>query len=61
MAALQVTHLPAGVDPLVALFDNPGWGYIVLPVAVGSFMLDIIKWLYHRLQPRIICPTPEQE
>ena len=47
--------------PLVVLFDNPGWGYIGLPVAVGSLMLVMIAWLYHRLPPRIIYPTPEQE
>jgi len=26
MAALRVTHPPAGADPLVVFFDNPGWG-----------------------------------
>jgi CBS-domain-containing membrane protein len=36
-----------GADPLVVLFDNPGWGYIGLPVAVGRLMLVMIAWLYH--------------
>jgi CBS-domain-containing membrane protein len=41
--------------------SNAGWGYIGLPVAVGSLMLVMIAWLYQRLPPRIIYPTPEQE
>ncbi|MEN8207594.1 MAG: HPP family protein, partial [Pseudomonadota bacterium] len=28
MAALRVTHPPAGADPLVVFFDNPGWAYL---------------------------------
>ena len=28
MAALRVTHPPAGADPLVVFFDNPGWDYL---------------------------------
>jgi len=60
MAALRMTHPPAGADPLVVLFDNPGWGHIGLPVAVGSLMLVRIAWLHHRLPPCIIYPTSEQ-
>ena len=61
MAALRVTHPPVGANPLVVLLDNPGRGYIGLPVAVGSLMLVMIARLYHRLPPRIIYPAPEQE
>lgn len=61
VAALRVTHPPVGANPLVVLLDNPGRGYIGLPVAVGSLMLVMIARLYHRLPPRIIYPTPEQE
>ena len=61
VAALRVTHPPVGATPLVGLLENPGWGYIGLPVAVGSLMLVMIARLYHRLPPRIIYPTPEQE
>lgn len=61
MAALRVTHPPAGADPLVVFFDNPGWDYLGLPVAFGSLALIIIAWLFHRLPPRIVYPTPGQE
>ena len=61
MAALRVTHPPAGADPLVVFFDNPGWDYLGLPVAFGSLALIVIAWLFHRLPPRIVYPTPGQE
>jgi CBS-domain-containing membrane protein len=60
MAALRVTHPPAGADPLVVFFDNPGWDYLGLPVAFGSLALIVIAWLFHRLPPRIVYPVPEQ-
>ncbi len=61
MAALRVTHPPAGADPLVVFFDNPGWAYLGLPVAFGSLALIMIAWLFHRLPPSIVYPTPKQE
>lgn len=56
MAALRVTHPPAGADPLVVFFDNPGWAYLGLPVALGSLALVVIAWMYHRLPPRVVYP-----
>jgi CBS-domain-containing membrane protein len=41
MAVLRVTHPPAGADPLVVFFDNPGWAYLGLPVALGSLALIV--------------------
>ena len=61
MAALRVTHPPAGADPLVVFFDNPGWEYLGLPVAFGSLVLILIAWLFHRLPPRVVYPTPGQD
>ena len=60
MAALRVTHPPAGADPLVVFFDSPGWEYLGLPVALGSLALIVIAWLFHRLPPRVVYPTPAQ-
>jgi len=56
MALLRVTHPPAGANPLVVFFDNPGWDYIGLPVALGSAALVVIAWLFHRLPPRVVYP-----
>lgn len=57
MAALRVTHPPAGADPLVVFFDSPGWEYIGLPVAFGSLVLIVIAWMFHRLPPRTVYPV----
>lgn len=56
MAALRVTHPPAGADPLVVFFSSPGWEYIVFPVALGSVVLVITAWLFHKLPPKTIYP-----
>jgi len=57
MAALRVTHPPAGADPLVVFFDNSGWEYLGFPVAFGSLILILIAWLFHRLPPRVVYPA----
>ncbi|MEA3413016.1 MAG: HPP family protein [Pseudomonadota bacterium] len=61
MAALRVTHPPAGADPLVVFFDNPGWAYLGLPVALGSVALILIAWMFHRVPPRIVYPIPARD
>ena len=60
MAALRVTHPPAGADPLVVFLDSPGWSYLGLPVASGSLVLVLIAWLFHGLPPRTAYPAHEQ-
>ncbi|MGB5301207.1 MAG: HPP family protein [Thiogranum sp.] len=60
MAVLRVTHPPAGADPLVVFFDNPGWAFLGLPVALGSLALIVIAWLFHRLPPHVVYPTSRQ-
>jgi CBS-domain-containing membrane protein len=60
MAALRLTHPPAGADPLVVFFDNPGWTYLGFPVALGSMALIVIAWLFHQLPPRAVYPRPDQ-
>ncbi|HAJ92301.1 MAG TPA: HPP family protein [Gammaproteobacteria bacterium] len=57
MAVLRVTHPPAGADPLVVFFDNPGWEYLGFPVAFGSMALVGIAWVFHRLPMRVVYPT----
>lgn len=60
MAALRVTHPPAGADPLVVFLSSPGWEYIIFPVALGSFILIITAWFFHSLPPKTIYPLPEK-
>ena len=61
MAALRLTHPPAGADPLVVFFDNPGWAYLGLPVAIGSLALVVIAWWFHRLPPRVVYPMAGED
>ncbi len=51
MAALRVTHPPAGADPLVVFLDSPGWDYLGFPVFTGSITLVLIAWIFHRIPP----------
>jgi len=57
MAALRITHPPAGADPLVVFFTAPGWEYIIFPVAIGSILFVIIAWLFHKLPRRTEYPA----
>ena len=60
MAILRVTHPPAGADPLVVFFSNPGWEYLIFPVAIGSVILVIVAWSFHKLPPQTIYPMPAE-
>ena len=52
LAALRLTHPPAGADPLVVMMAHPGWGFLVMPVLVGTLTLVAVAVLIHRLPPR---------
>ena len=58
MAALRVTHPPAGADPLVIFFSSPGWEYILFPAIFGSIVLIITAWAFHKIPPSSIYPLP---
>jgi len=58
MALLRITHPPAGADPLVIFFTDPGWWYIIFPVLLGSIALVIIAWLFHKLPVKTVYPLP---
>jgi len=49
MAALRVTHPPAGANPLVIFAADPGWLFILFPVASGAVLLVITALLWHRI------------
>nr|WP_296984317.1 HPP family protein [uncultured Desulfovibrio sp.] len=48
MAALRVTHPPAGADPLVVFAANPGFEYLLFPVLTGSCLLVVIAGIFHK-------------
>ena len=51
MAALRITHPPAGADPLVVFFGAFGWEYLLFPVVTGSILLTLLAWVFHKLPP----------
>jgi len=59
MAVLRVTHPPAGADPIVVFLSNPGWEYLIFPVALGSIVLVISAWLFHKIPPKTDYPLSE--
>lgn len=48
MAALRVTHPPAGADPLVVFAEGPGMGFLLMPVLAGACALLAVATLFHR-------------
>lgn len=48
MAALRLTHPPAGADPLVVFATDPGFGFVILPVLSGAAVLVAVAVLFHR-------------
>jgi len=51
MAALRVTHPPAGADPIVVFIENLDVSYLIFPVAVGSVILVLFAWAFHSISP----------
>ncbi|MFY0596795.1 MAG: HPP family protein [Cognatishimia sp.] len=48
MAALRVTHPPAGANPIVVFALQPDWLFLLFPVATGALLLIIVAIGYHR-------------
>jgi CBS-domain-containing membrane protein len=48
MAALRVTHPPAGANPLVIFALHPGALFLFFPAALGSLVLIACAVLFHR-------------
>ncbi|MEM1161881.1 MAG: HPP family protein [Pseudomonadota bacterium] len=49
MAALRVTHPPAGANPLVVYAIEPDWWFMLFPTACGAVLLVVIGVIFHRL------------
>lgn len=59
MAALRVTHPPAGADPLVVLAAAPGIEFLLFPAIAGSVLLVAIAIVFHKLPPTTTYPTAD--
>lgn len=56
MAALRITHPPAGADPLVVFSTDPGFGFLLFPVLTGAIALVCVATAFHKLT-RTAYPT----
>jgi CBS-domain-containing membrane protein len=53
MAALRVTHPPAGANPLVIFALHPDLSFLFLPIASGSLVLIVVAVLFHRMTGQV--------
>lgn len=50
MIAMHLTrsfHPPAGIDPLIVVYNNLSWGFLLMPVAVGALLLAAFAYVWH--------------
>jgi CBS-domain-containing membrane protein len=47
MAALRVTHPPAGADPIIVFVSDPGFLFLLQPVLIGAVGLIVIAAAFH--------------
>ena len=57
MAALRITHPPAGADPLVVMMAGVGFDFLLFPTLTGSVALVMVAVLIHRIAPKIEYPV----
>jgi len=56
MAIARLTHPPAGANPIVIFLSDPSWGFLFLPILIGSMLLVALATLVHRLPPKMEYP-----
>ncbi|WP_435299724.1 HPP family protein [Timonella sp. A28] len=47
MAALRVTHPPAGANPIVIITAAEAWSYLIVPIALGAIVVVVIGAIFH--------------
>lgn len=49
MAALRITHPPAGGNPIAIITAGASWGYLLVPILLGCVILVVVALVLHRL------------
>lgn len=60
MALLNVTHPPAGADPIVIMLGAKSFAFLLFPVLTGSISLVLIACLYHHFLGTAQYPLPQR-
>ncbi|MCW5713077.1 MAG: HPP family protein [Bauldia sp.] len=60
LAAIRLTHPPAGADPLVVFAADPDLTFLIAPVLVGAALLVAVATLFHRFSGSLypLAPPP---
>lgn len=58
MAALRITHPPAGGDPIIVFLSDPGPWFLALPVGAGAVVLVLLAFIFHKAPPVVPYPLP---
>jgi len=56
MAALRITHPPAGADPLVVMTAGVGFDFLLFPTLTGALVLVAVAVVFHRIAPKTQYP-----
>ena len=48
MAALRITHPPAGADPLVVFASDPGFAFLFMPTLAGACLFVFAALVFHK-------------
>jgi CBS-domain-containing membrane protein len=49
-------HPPAGINPLLVVSNNLGWGFLFVPVLAGALLLTLFAYIWHRWVHRLDWP-----
>jgi len=60
MALFDVTHPPAGADPIVIILGAKGYSFLLFPVFTGSVSLVLIACAYHYCLGTAKYPLPQK-
>ena len=52
MMMTNTVHPPAGANPIIVILTGQSLSFVLLPVAVGAFIIVVFAYLYNRLIKR---------
>ena len=52
MMVTKTVHPPAGANPIIAVLNAEGIGFVLMPVAAGAFFIVLFAILYNKLLKR---------
>ena len=52
MMMTNTVHPPAGANPIIVILTGQSLSFVLLPVAVGAFIIVVFAYLYNRLLKR---------